>query len=74
MFRIIIDFDKKQKAFVLSAFDLRKKALSGINGTIDGIDFTKRPLYVSTGANITKNKQGNNATTPLMVLTMLLKN
>jgi antirestriction protein ArdC len=60
MFRIIIDFDKKQKAFVLSAFDLRKKALSGINGTIDGIDFTKRPLYVSTEANITKNKQRNN--------------
>ena len=42
----------KNKALILKAFDLRTKGLNGINEMVEGIDFTKRPLYVSTSANV----------------------
>lgn len=67
MFKIIIskkaylDGKKENKIFVLSAFDLRplwkKEKLRGLNGTYDGINFTKKPLLSKTLNFIDKDKK-----------------
>lgn len=48
VFRCLIEKDKKNKAFILTAFTIKKKTLLGINQIIDGIDFKLPPLYSRT--------------------------
>ncbi len=73
MFKVIIsktayiNNKKENKTFVLSAFDLRpmwkKEKSRGLNGTYDGINFTKKPLLSKTLNFNNKDIKKNNLPT-----------